>query len=902
MSYNRDAPYFPPPPGQGGVTPPAPPRPGPSSTGQYTSQGIDTRYNNPQPQNYPPQTSYKGPPDSTANYVPPLPPRETHPLYGTNYKAPQQNPPHGGYQMNTSNQYTSGIPANPPNYSQGYHGYPGAPPLGEQPPQGYLQAPQSTNSYAMPPPPVSPGVHYAIAPPPAAGPPVQPYSYPQSTYQQYGAPNADKPALHHYQGNYPVYQSTSSNPALSPGKPSQNPGQTYMAPPQVVYGHQPSYNEPPSAPFVSPEPVQSPQAMPPTPARPPLANVEDVSSMLDQLNIKAPPHPPRPAPEIRDDLEPEEWTRLVPRVSETGPPNQVLFECPESRELDYETSWYRLPDTPDILICTRCHDMYIVRTQLSGLFERIQRSTGKCSFNVPRLTRVLFPEARRTGEIRPVIDYMTKRRGIPNCKEQQGATSHEGIKWFRLAGNEIDDFVACEACYEDTVLATSFGKNFVSSDIVQLADQTWVCDLCIPFIKRALLKFSRRPNGWNTWVTAAAKRLRLPACDGNGVPESSRQWVRPRRKVHDLAFCETCYLDKVALTALEHDFEYVVNQKSSTSPSLAGLLLGQKADQGELWLCDASKTSILVALDAAVCRKDFNVFWKAANIAMSSPGCTEQGISDGTWYTLDGGCDGFTVCAGCYAGFFETWELGRFFQKVKLGGSSPVLCSYNPAHPRFAQYVYRQAEAIEIGIWSRFSNFVREWASVPKCPRDNLTENLRWYGYGDCTICPECYNTYCLPTKSALGSSLEVPLKNAFIAKTRMCSMYSPRMRTKWKEACVKGSPTELIEFSRLRMEVYGQTVIKIGAMRQMQLLQARQAMHAGSLSIMYQGMEGTRILSGTTDGYLHGNSNLGWHATQEGATSAALMNQMRTGLSQSSSPNTAMTIMQLSMQWAQVE
>src|ERR1700712_5107240 len=103
MSYNRDATYYPPPPGRDDLSPPLPPRPAPPATGQYNSQGYDPRYNTAQPQAYPPQTSYNAPPASTSNYAPPLSPRETHPLYGNPHGVPQNNPPHGGYQMNPPN-------------------------------------------------------------------------------------------------------------------------------------------------------------------------------------------------------------------------------------------------------------------------------------------------------------------------------------------------------------------------------------------------------------------------------------------------------------------------------------------------------------------------------------------------------------------------------------------------------------------------------------------------------------------------------------------------------------------------------------------------------------------------------------------------------------------------------
>ena len=68
---------------------------------------------------------------------------------------------------------------------------------------------------------------------------------------------------------------------------------------------------------------------------------------------------------------------------------------------------------------------------------------------------------------------------------------------------------------------------------------------------------------------------------------------------------------------------------------------------------------------------------------------------------------------------------------------------------------------------------------------------------------------------------------------------------------------------------VYAGTVARVEYLRQMQAIQHRQALHAGLLSATYRGMESTAILSGITDGRLHGNSRLGWHETQHGLTGA---------------------------------
>ncbi|KAF6824405.1 integral membrane protein [Colletotrichum musicola] len=90
--------------------------------------------------------------------------------------------------------------------------------------------------------------------------------------------------------------------------------------------------------------------------------------------------------------------------------------------------------------------------------------------------------------------------------------------------------------------------------------------------------------------------------------------------------------------------------------------------------------------------------------------------------------------------------------------------------------------------------------------------------------------------------------------------------------------------------------------LRGMQEMQMMNAMHAGMMSVTYQGIEGMRVVSGTTDGYEHGSAALGWHATDEGATAAAFRNEMSSGMSQANSASTWMRMAQLTTEWKEVE
>lgn len=635
-----------------------------------------------------------------------------------------------------------------------------------------------------------------------------------------------------------------------------------------------------------------------------------------------------------DDMDPEDENgrpRPPPAVREDGEPSPLLFECPGDRVLDYETVWYHLLDLPDCLVCTRCHAQHLDRTDLERAFRPTQRTGGRCCFHTPRITRSLLPAARRTGSLQELRAFLARRAAVADCRGPAGATGEHRTRWFRLARNEIEGFIVCEACHEDVVQATPFGGPgyFVEYGASQPAGQTWSCALCVPYVRRALLRFARRPDGWGEWITSTSRRLRLRPCDGRTpVDPSSREWVRTSHPIgsqgtsndgsssskHNndspLVFCETCYLDRLALTALDHDFEFIPPTKQQRPQPRTSPL----AEQPRLWTCGTGAPSLSIGLETAVRRKDFRIFWDVARTVVSSrasPPCTlagAQGVIDGggitTWYALPGeGCDDFRVCSACYAGIFEAQGLGRFLQpesqnypqRAKPGAqgrsagsptmrtaASTSLCSFNPTHPRHEQYLARLAEAVDTGVWARFAAYVRRWASVPPCPRAELVAGRRWYGYGDMTVCPECWGTFCHPdppstyppstssssysassyasssnttsptmsssSASVLSSSsssssalspLPVPLRNELISKSRMCCLYSPRMRAKWREACVRGDPTELVEFSRLRMATYGQTMLQIKTLQHLQQEERgkAQAGRSGGGKMMHSGM-----------------------------------------------------------------
>lgn len=681
----------------------------------------------------------------------------------------------------------------------------------------------------------------------------------------------------------------------------------------------PAHEECPPA-YVAVETHNVPAAEPPAPqANQPAAeaprtdpSMDNISSQLGSMTLQHAPAPD-PAELTLDDEDFHDWKRPVPTITDDGKPNAVIWECPEKRVIDYESDWYRLPDIPDFLVCTRCHERYLSQTPLSSSFERVSLPTGRCRFNVPRITRSLLPEYARTQDARPLREFMARRLRIQDCHGEAGANGAAGVKWFKVLDDRLEGIVACEACHEDVVLGTSFSAKFAAHDQAQPADATWACDVCLPFLGRSLVKHARQPQyTWDDWAQGAAKHVTLPKCDGKPVEPASRRWLRLRGGPAGILFCERCYEEALAFTPLGLDFELVEVEPSRTGLGWMDVALGYAAKEPQPMQCSAPSPPVLVATALAKSRRDAGVLREAAEAIAACPPCAEAGITDGAWYTLAGvgGCEGYMLCAACHAGYVRAWGLEALFQRVTgLDSSVAYLCSFQRSAPRWLGHMVKMQEGVETGAWRRYEGWVRRFSGVPECAREEQVGGRRWRGWDDCTICAECWLTFCKETLAAAPAGTAKGLDMEFeegggrmVAETRMCCMYSPRMRQLWTAAVEAGSASALLEFSRRRHGAYVRTVLQVKMLRGMQEMQMMNAMHAGMMSVTYQGIESMRAVAGTTDGYEHGSAALGWHATEEGATAAAFRNQMSSGMSQANSASTWMQIAQLTTEWKEYE
>ncbi|KAF4450815.1 hypothetical protein F53441_6147 [Fusarium austroafricanum] len=828
---------------------------------------------------------------------------------------PATQSPHQHHQSPPSQQPTSATPVSQTEPSS----YPGAPvPPGQPYPPYQPLGPQTGGAPGVAQPIPTPGQaeNYQPLPLQNQANPVAPTPAPAPTANQFQAynPLAGEQAPQAQYGQ-PPHQATTSPPnSQHYSSPPPPPTQGYHR--DSMYAGQP-FGSTPTAPEAAGQNFQPYQPAPP-PTNPQLAEpiahnnpsqnapygnqqdtVASLSAQMSNLNVLNNGQPPAvpgtgPAPG-------QDGPRGPIPCQATGMASDTLPYCPEGRTVSYSLDWYRFIAVPQYLICTKCYADHVAGTHLAAHFERYHSPEGtesRCGFWSPRAREFLWPQALQTNDIGPLRAFIEKSLTIQPCKGRNWTTGADGIKYWGMVNNDIRGFISCEACYEDYIAGTPFESHFKLSH-QQGQDEKWMCDMCIPYIAKTAVKMSKQSN-WNGFVGAAKVRFELPICEGRDEESNSGHWMIPRRKIKDMTVCEACYLDKIALTQFGNEFER--HQRAEGFDAFLESI-------GQKWKCKLTGTAVnmSIALEAAIYRRDFDVFWNAANAICALVPCTIHGIVRGNWWTVAGGNPDFDVCEACYKGIVETSNLEKFFEPAQRDPTVDIVCNFCPGSPRWGEFITKFAEALDKGVFSYYSDYVKKWAGVQPCPGIKNRAKSKWWGHPEALACESCWMNFV--TDTPLGES--VPVKGVYDERTLICQLWSPRMRNMWLAACAAGPPgspesqkalDEFRAFGTRRVQVYNATVPHIEMIQQMMLMKNMQAMQQGQLSLMYQGMNSMASLSGTTDGYMHGNSSIGYYETEHGVTAANMMNNMHAGMADANKSSDWMQIAQLQATWMEVE
>ncbi|KAI0873686.1 hypothetical protein GGS24DRAFT_490590 [Hypoxylon argillaceum] len=464
----------------------------------------------------------------------------------------------------------------------------------------------------------------------------------------------------------------------------------------------------------------------------------------------------------------------------------------------FAATWYTHHRAPKFPICPYCYETHIRGSRFAAEFRGSFCDDGEaraCGFSGSRMKESLWNLALSSGSLDCVIEYMTLRPPIPDCVGVGGAKGDAGIKWYRAKNHAIPAMVVCQACYEDHILShPRFGEeHFEPNTIEHAADQIWACDIALPYIYREYM-VRAATNDWPAFVEGVTARLSMPPCPGTKtVYPSTRKWFTPTNGPQGLLICATCYCDYILLTGQDGTWR-------DAGDNLVAIF-------GASVACDFGAQFNLRMLAARTLEtRDHALFWKGVEAVAREPTCGAR-MQGAAWYTLRSDPAGFEICGACYASLVESTGVAHhFMRKAAPAAGTPdsggITCSFNPAVARFGAYMKNFQELVSTQDPGPLEAFVRVYAFMPTCRRDTHLENARWFGWNECTICPECYHEFVRGTALAEAMAPE----SVLVERGLMCEMYSPRMR-QLILAQDPPDPKPLLEYSVQRRAVWAETM-----------------------------------------------------------------------------------------------
>ena len=320
------------------------------------------------------------------------------------------------------------------------------------------------------------------------------------------------------------------------------------------------------------------------------------------------------------------------------------------------------------------------------------------------------------------------------------------------------------------------------------------------------------------------------------LPECERGWpwfpirktwyntVRPF-PIHDMTICEACYLDRAGWQiGVAQNFAPISFEHHQYSTPL---------------LCLFSEVPMAACADTLLEQGRYGKWHHFATLTAGEPGCDPEGIVSDEWYGLPNPTDptrhvdNFEICAACHAGWNQSADWGHIFRRLNYLPATSRLCSFNHSAPACFKFLAKWNQMYLTRDPAPFIDYVSRFAPLPECQGSRQLENATWYGDKDASllICPWCFEEAVRGTHFASA----FPLQNIQLPAGYHCSLYSPRMRKKYSEACEQQSLDSLLSFARQREQIYQQIVSEIEALfpdrrQKMELLRVAGQQH-GAIS-----------------------------------------------------------------------
>ncbi|KAK1831446.1 hypothetical protein QBC39DRAFT_351331 [Podospora conica] len=454
-------------------------------------------------------------------------------------------------------------------------------------------------------------------------------------------------------------------------------------------------------------------------------------------------------------------------------------KIPESR------TWFFHPTTHSFTICGFCYDTWIAPSKFGLEFASRNERGLHCHFHVPRVTRILWPQAVASGDMSLLVAYMVRRSTeVKFCGGTEGNPKSAGIKWFLPA--VLDDMgnpCYCEACHEDLIVGGPFERRLMAGVKEQPAEEDWYCTSWNNGFTRMILK----GLDWEQFIQRASTRFRLPVCGGVASMSTQTRWwtLRGMGPAPAVRVCETCYLDTFKDSRWEGIFE-------ECGPAF-----------GQAGACDwnpANNPNFNMAVATAILRRlGAEELRRILFTVVSKPKCfTQEPFQDGLYYNFRGTrLNEYGVCEACFEARMRPLGIGQFFTDSPQVIPGATHCSFNPLVPNSGFLAARFIEAVDTGVWAVYEDHARLMPNLPLCAGINAMQGGRWWGWPDCTICEYCFHTFAFGTKFAP----EMPLQGITGApdESRICGLFSVGQQKRYLDACQTNKLDEFLEFCRVR-------------------------------------------------------------------------------------------------------
>jgi hypothetical protein len=401
-----------------------------------------------------------------------------------------------------------------------------------------------------------------------------------------------------------------------------------------------------------------------------------------------------------------------------------------------------------------------------------------CAFNTPRVLRFVWPKTIEENLFDIFKSYAIERSAIGSCTSIEPAAK-KGV-WYTIHGNPRGGFIACQACYQDVILASPFHQFFGPLEAT-VSGNTISCHVAWPFIEARLLN---TPPKWEDIQADIEYRLlSVPGCPGSDLVQGNgRRWWKPKGTTMPLFICDCCYWDGIFPTVFAGEFD------------------AEAQGPREMRCCAMSGFQLSTVWQYAAEQEDIKPWLMAANSALS-PMCAPGGSTGKIWNVFkDHELDGFDFCERCTDVFIRPLGFGSRLEKRRYAPNESIKCDLNPANdyqPALLQKLGEAAAWRDFGILKQFLAQLAPNVYCPPvpqclpCPGDKIVIRDHWFGVEGFYVCEECYRDR---VRSSPFAQYVKEFDLGGEPAEAQCDLGSPEWRVIWQKRCQRQDFSSFIE------------------------------------------------------------------------------------------------------------